>query len=134
MIHITNESIPAGIYQQLRVSAGLSPKSDKAAEIGLANTVHFTAVKDTEENYIGMGRIIGDGGTFCQVVDICVLPEWQGKGIGKMIMQDIIDFIETQLPGTCYISLLADGDAYKLYEQYGFKDTMPKSRGMFLMK
>jgi len=79
-----------------------------------------------------MGRIIGDGGCFCQVVDICVLPAYQGQSIGKMIMQNIADFIYTQLPPTCYVSLLADGEAYRLYAQYGFKETYPESRGMYL--
>lgn len=81
-----------------------------------------------------MGRIIGDGGAFCQVVDICVLPNWQGKGIGKLIMQDVISFIENKLPESCYISLLADGDASRLYEKYGFEYTFPKSKGMFIKK
>jgi len=79
-----------------------------------------------------MGRIIGDGGCFCQVVDICVLPENQGQGIGKVIMQQISNFIKTQLPKSCYVSLLADGDASHLYEKFGFKDTLPYSRGMAL--
>ena len=81
-----------------------------------------------------MGRIIGDSGCFCQVVDICVLNEYQGRGIGKMIMQEIKDFIDNELPETCYISLIADGDASYLYEKFGFKDTLPASKGMFLKR
>ena len=134
MTKVTNDKIPSGIYQKLRIETGLSSKSDRATEIALNNTLHFVCVKDSEDQYIGMGRIIGDGGAFCQVVDICVLPNWQGKGIGKLIMQDIISFIENKLPETCYISLLADGNASKLYEKYGFKETLPKSKGMFIKK
>lgn len=83
---------------------------------------------------IGMGRVIGDGGCFCQVVDICVLPEFQGKGMGKLIMENINRFIENNLPKSCYISLIADGDASFLYEKYGFRDTLPESRGMYLQR
>lgn len=81
---------------------------------------------------IGMGRVVGDGGCFCQVVDICVLPEFQGKGIGKVIMERICNFIANELPKSCYVSLIADGNASLLYEKFGFKDTMPESKGMFL--
>ncbi len=81
-----------------------------------------------------MGRLVGDGGTACQVVDIYVLSAWQDKGIGKLIMQDIMNFIENELSETCYISLIADGEASKLYEKFGFKNTLPESRGMFLKR
>jgi len=33
-----------------------------------------------------MGRVVGDGGCFHQVVDIAVLPRHQGKEVGKRIM------------------------------------------------
>lgn len=132
MIQLSNERIPNNTYRELRIQTGLSEKSIKATEIGLNNTLHSVLVKNENNECIGMGRVVGDGGCFCQVVDICVLPAWQGKGIGKLIMEDIMNFIENELPETCYISLLADGDASKLYEKYGFKDTLPKSKGMFI--
>lgn len=134
MISISNERIPNNVYQKLRIETGLSAKSDQATETGLNNTLHFVCVKDIANEYIGMGRIIGDGGCFCQVVDICVIPSWQGKGIGKLIMEDIMRFIDNKLPESCYISLIADGEAFRLYEKYGFKDTLPKSKGMFVKK
>ena len=47
---------------------------------------------------IGMGRIIGDGGCFFRVVDIAVLPEHQGKGLGKRIMKALTDHLSEQVP------------------------------------
>ena len=83
---------------------------------------------------VGMGRVIGDGGCFCQVVDICVIPGRQGKGLGKLIMKNITEFIKTSLPKSCYTSLIADGDAFYLYEKFGFQDTLPESKGMYFRK
>ena len=134
MIHLSNQRIPTSTYQQLRILSGLSPKSDQAAEIGLNHSLHCVLLKNENDLPIGMGRIIGDGGCFCQVVDICVLPEYHGKGLGKMIMQNIMDFIEKELPESCYISLLADGKAHELYAKLGFRETLPESRGMFIRK
>lgn len=130
-MEIIENNIPIEIYRELRIKAGLSSKDIEAATIGLQNSVYSVMIKK-EEAIAGMGRIIGDGGCFCQVVDICVLPEYQGQGIGKVIMQQISDFIQTKLPKSCYVSLLADGDANHLYEKFGFKDTLPHSRGMAL--
>lgn len=134
MVSLSNAPIPTAVYQTLRVESGLSAKSAEAAQIGLANTLHFTSVHDKAGHIIGMGRVIGDGGTFCQVVDICVLPPWQGQGIGRLIMADILNFIEKKLPPTCYISLIADGNADQLYAKFGFKDTLPNSKGMYFRR
>lgn len=125
------KNIPVDSYLKLRKETGLSPKTEEAAKIGLSNSVQDVLVVDPiTSEHIGMGRIIGDRGCFCQVTDICVLPAYQGKGIGKLIMQKIMEFIDTELPVSCYVSLIADGDAFFLYEKFGFKDTMPASKGM----
>lgn len=128
---ISQNIIPQNVYLHLRLRCGLSPKSDEAASIGLKNSLCCISIK-VDSQIIGMGRLIGDGGCFCQIVDICVLPEFQGKGFGKVIVGNLIRFMNNELPESCYISLIADGEASHLYEKYGFKDTLPKSRGMYL--
>ena len=130
-MEIVEDSIPIEVYQKMRVDCGLSAKTTEASTIGLNNSMYSLMIKE-EGNVIGMGRVIGDGGCFCQVVDICVIPEKQGNGIGKVIMERITNFIKTKLPKSCYTSLIADGDASYLYEKFGFKDTLPESKGMYL--
>jgi ribosomal protein S18 acetylase RimI-like enzyme len=130
-IEIIEQKIPIELYQTMRVKCGLSAKTDQACEIGLDNSLYSIMLKEGE-HVIGMRRVIGDGGCFCQVVDICVIPEKQGKGMGKLIMENIANYIKTKLPKSCYISLIADGSASFLYEKFGFKDTMPESKGMYL--
>lgn len=116
-------------YLHLRSVAGLSPFSQEAAGKGLAGTV-FSALVLFEGSTIGMGRLIGDGGCFFQVVDIAVHPEHQGRGLGKMIMKAIMGYIENELPVSAYVSLIADVPANSLYEKFGFKETAPRSLGM----
>ncbi|MUV03402.1 GNAT family N-acetyltransferase [Flavobacterium rakeshii] len=128
---VVNDTIPFEVYTELRVKCGLSAKSLQAAKTGLSNSLHCVMLVHNDQ-VIGMGRIIGDGGCFCQVVDICVDPNYQGKGLGRLIMANLTDFINNHLPDSCYVSLIADGDASYLYEKFGFKDTMPASKGMFL--
>ncbi len=81
-----------------------------------------------------MGRVIGDGGCFYQVCDIAVLPEHQGRGLGKRIMQAISDYIDSEVPESAYVSLIADGKAQDLYAQFGFVHTAPASVGMALRR
>ena len=120
-------------YCRLRELAGLSPKAREAAEVGLANTLFGVQILDGGQ-VVGMGRVIGDGGCFFQVVDIAVMPEYQGPELGKLIMREIAGYIEREVPPTAYVSLLADGEAHRLYAQFGFALTAPKSVGMALKK
>lgn len=117
-------------YCNLRIKAGLSPKSVNAAKIAMKNTWYGIHLKDKNKT-IGMGRIVGDGGCHFQIVDIAVLPEYQGEGLGKVIMESLMDYYTKNALKTSYLSLIADGDAKYLYEKFGFKPTAPKSIGMY---
>jgi GNAT superfamily N-acetyltransferase len=119
-------------YRHLRSAAGLSPKTEAAARIGLANGLYSVMVFDGERA-VGMGRVIGDGGCFFQVVDIAVLPEHQGHGLGKQIMSAIAAWLRREVPASGYVSLIADGKAHRLYALYGFQPTAPASIGMAWM-
>ncbi|MGW1988288.1 GNAT family N-acetyltransferase [Streptomyces collinus] len=116
-------------YLRLRVASGLSAKTMQAAEAGLSNTWHGVTVLYGDEP-VGMGRVIGDGGCFFQIVDICVTPEHQGRGLGKRIMAALVDELQRRAPDGAYVSLIADGDAQFLYEKFGFRQTAPASVGM----
>ena len=77
-----------------------------------------------------MGRIIGDNGCFFVVVDIAVLPEYQGRGLGKRIMAALDAWLSANVPASAYVSLAADGDAKYLYEKFGFLETTPHTVNM----
>jgi ribosomal protein S18 acetylase RimI-like enzyme len=127
-------SIPSvAVYRRLREQSGLSAMTVEAAERGLPNSL-FAVELVADGQVIGMGRVIGDGGCFYQVVDIAVLPEYQGRGLGKAIMREISGYIEREVPESGFVSLLADGKAFELYQQFGFKLSAPHSVGMMLKK
>jgi ribosomal protein S18 acetylase RimI-like enzyme len=111
---------------------GGSPCSDEAiSSAGLAGT-WYAVVAYHDDQPVGMGRVIGDGGTAFQIVDMCVQPDHQGRGLGKQIMTALMEHLRQKAPRTAYISLIADGDARHLYTRYGFTETAPDSVGMAL--
>ncbi|WP_326570172.1 GNAT family N-acetyltransferase [Actinacidiphila glaucinigra] len=129
--YILREGAPSvADYLRLRAAAGLSARTPECAATGLAGTWHAVRVFRGED-LVGMGRVIGDGGCFFQIVDICVTPEQQGRGLGKAIMGALVGELERRAPQDAYVSLIADGDARFLYEKYGFKETAPASVGMY---
>lgn len=117
-------------YCQLRIDAGLSPKSAESAAIGLPNSLFAVTVRDNQNHLLAMGRLVGDGGCFVQVCDIAVHPDHQGKGLGLRIMQELMDYVDQNLPVGAFVNLFADGTANELYKKFGFQETAPKSVGM----
>ncbi|MFI5621138.1 GNAT family N-acetyltransferase [Streptomyces sp. NPDC051567] len=116
-------------YRLLRGATGLGAKSVEGAAIGLPNSWYCVTVGHGGRT-VGMGRIIGDGGCFLQIVDICVLPDHQGHGLGKRVMAALCAELERRAPQGTYVSLIADGDARHLYAKFGFAETAPASVGM----
>ncbi|SEB25730.1 MULTISPECIES: GNAT family N-acetyltransferase [unclassified Paenibacillus] len=129
-INIEHTPPSAAEYLALRKSAGLSAMSNEGAEIGLPNSLFAVCLRE-ENEIVGMGRVIGDGGCFFQVVDIAVRPDQQGRGYGKLIMSEIMNYLREHVPARGLVSLLADVPADRLYAQFGFTYTSPKSEGMW---
>ena len=119
-------------YIRIRLAAGLSEKTKEAAEIGLKNSLFSVVVFDGSEP-VGLGRIVGDGGCFFEIVDIAVLPEHQKQGLGRRIMEALMRYIYEHAPKSAYVSLMADHGTPAFYERFGFqRSELPKSAGMYL--
>ncbi len=129
LIDLTEKPPSVEDYLRLRREGGLSAFSPDAVEIGLKGTL-FAVTLYCEGEAIGMGRIVGDGGCFVQIVDIAVDPRFRGQGLGKLMMSSLMNWAKRELPETAFLSLLADVPANKLYEQFGFTETAPASLGM----
>ncbi len=128
---LVREAVPTvEDYCQLRALAGLSAKTAEAAQRALPNTVFGVCAYQGSE-LVAMGRIIGDGGCHLQVCDIAVLPRLQGQGLGRQVMARLDAWMRANLPPSAYVSLLADGEAHRLYAQFGFAPTAPASIGMY---
>jgi len=69
-----------------------------------------------EENLVGFGRAISDGEYQAAIYDVAVLPNYQGKGIGKMIIKTIVD----NNPD-CNFILYASPGKEQFYEKENFK-------------
>ncbi|WP_311826657.1 GNAT family N-acetyltransferase [Enterococcus hulanensis] len=122
-------------YLALRKVCGLSDRGKDASKIGLSNSIHSVIIRrSADQKLVGMGRLIGDGGTAYQIVDIAVHPSEQGKGLAKNIMQLLMTHIENEVDPQAYVNLIADCPADNLYKQFGFVETTPESLGMYLKR
>ena len=118
-------------FLRLRAEAGMRPRSVKGASKGLGQEL-FSVVLRLEKSgeIVGMGRIVGDGGTIFVICDMMVIESFQKKGGGTMIMDAIMGYLLEEAPPNSYINLMADVDGF--YEKWGFEPSLPRSRGMVL--
>ena len=116
-------------FVELRLKAGMSPRDIGGARKGLFNS-NFMVIYRDGGKLIGMGRIIGDGATTFQIADMAVDPAYQGQGLGKSMMGELVKWLEVNASPGSYVSLIADGDASYLYEKFGFVPSLPLSQGM----
>ncbi len=93
-----------------------------------ARGIGFDTVKRSIEHSLCFGgfidgrqiafcRVITDGATFANLVDVFVLPEHRGQGHSKTLMQAVM--AHPDLQGLRRFTL-ATGDAHGLYAQFGF--------------
>ncbi|WP_225731014.1 MULTISPECIES: GNAT family N-acetyltransferase [unclassified Nocardia] len=85
-------------YRFLRRSVGWhSPPDDARTAAALAASLYGVVAQDCSQPSpaIGMGRIIGDG-LYGVVVDVIVLPEWQGCAVGTALVENLITWAVAQ--------------------------------------
>ena len=81
-----------------------------------------------QNQQVGYARVISDLATFAYLADVYIHPSQQGQGLGKWVMQCIMQHPDLQ---EIRRWTLATKDAHGLYEQYGFK---PLARPQRLME
>lgn len=117
------DSITPEEYMKLREAVGWGLFPLEEAEAGLSNS-YIWCLRDNEASGqpIGIGRVIWDHGYVMYIADIIVIPEYQGNGLGRVIMEHVMDFIHEQLkPGYKFmVSLCSAKGKEEFYKKFGF--------------
>lgn len=127
---IQENVLTAKDFIKLRVSAGWGELLEQQAQDTLKNSLFTIAVMD-QGQVIGMGRLVGDGVSICYVQDLVILPKYQGKGIGKLIMERLIAHTkEHGIPETnVTLGLFAAKGKEEFYQKLGFTIRPNENRG-----
>ena len=90
-------------------------------KLAMNNTLFRVSVFDGDK-VIAMARVIGDMGLCYYIKDVVVKPEYQGKGIGRILINELKKFIndngikDTQIS----VELCALPNKVPFYEKFGF--------------
>jgi predicted GNAT family N-acyltransferase len=106
-------------YIQLRDSVGWKILQYDKIKTGLDNSVYCVCAED-QDNIIGFGRIVGDGGTVFYIQDIIVKPSYQKQKIGTLIMKKLMEYIDNNCIEDAIIGLIATSELDTFYKKFGF--------------
>jgi len=76
---------------------------------------------------VGFARVVTDRATFAWLCDVFVDEEARGDGLGKWLIESILDHPELQHLRRW---ILATGDAHELYRRFGFTELQSPERWM----
>lgn len=109
-------------YNELRLCVGWRPITEGQAERGLENTTFLTAVRDGDK-IVAMGRMLFDFGYTAYLGDVIVRPEYQGQGIGRQIVERLINrTMDSAHEGERIMFILGAAKGKEIfYEKLGFK-------------
>lgn len=116
-----NAQISVKDYNEMRKAVGWKILDEKQAETGLKNSAYLVAAWD-DDKPIGMARAVSDGGYMVLIADVMVLPDYQGKGIGRKLIEKTNQWLDgLGKDGSCImVNLMATPGNEPFYEKLGF--------------
>lgn len=101
-------------------------------ELAMNHTLFRVSVWD-EERLVAMARMNGDMGLNYYIKDVVVRPEYQGRGIGRMLINELMKYINDHgVPGTdIFVELCAEPDKIPFYQRFGFNANEAQRLRMF---
>ena len=120
-LNIKHNELTAEEFILLWESVWGNGPSLEQTQLAMDHTLFRVSVFDGD-TIIAMARVIGDLGLDYYIKDVVVRPEYQGRGIGRLMISEILKFINDHgIPGTdIFVELCAMPDKIPFYEKFGF--------------
>ncbi len=133
---IQENTLTAGEFHTLFSAVGWDPPGLEQIQQALSHSLCTFAIYDNG-TVIGMARLLGDSAMSFYLKDFAILPARQSMGVGRTLMEYILNWIRSSLPHGYRASLELISAAQKepFYRKFGFEDR-PNSwdgAGMFQM-
>lgn len=102
-ITIIENDLDYETYIALRKAVGWKNFCREQVEKAINHSYYSVVIRENGDS-IAMGRIIGDG-LYFTIVDVVVHPDYQGKGLGTLIIQKLMEHIGQGIPAGGRVSI-----------------------------
>lgn len=119
-------------YYELYQSTGWDPEGRWTSTLLQDSLINswYTLSVIRDGRLAAAGRIVSDGVIQCVICDVIVRPDYQGLGIGTMVMEHLIGHCRAK--GIRWIQLSAASGKAAFYERFGFVPRAADAPGMSL--
>ena len=120
---VIQNSLTPELFLKIYSSVGWEPPCTEQVKTALAHTVTSFSAYDGALP-VGMVRIIGDSGMSFYLKDFAVVPDYQDKGVGTLLMNSVEAFIrDSIMPGWAVsLELISTKAAVSFYHRKGFEE------------
>ncbi len=99
-------------------------------KLSIENSLCF-GIYDLEGKQLGFARLATDYALFGWLMDVFILEEYRGQGLGKQLIEYVVDHpVVKKLRRVG----LATSDAHGLYRQFGFSQVLAPEKMMELLR
>lgn len=118
----TSKELDAEQITSLRSSVGWDRVRSEEKWQEILNKSSFVFTVWDDEKLVGMGRLLEDG-IMCNIYDVVVHKDYQGKGIGKMIMNNLINYTKDKNYTSINLFPQSENKDFLIpfYQKFGFK-------------
>ena len=120
-------------FSSLRRKIGWKTGDFDMVKKSLDNSLFHVVIRD-ELKLIGMARIIGDGSMYFYIQDVVVDPDYQNKGIGSLLMEQIEGYLKRYARKGATIGLLAAKGKEDFYTRFEYTQRPNDSLGHGMCK
>ena len=133
-LKVTHQKPTVSEYNELRKLAGWPTFEPDLVEEALSRSLFSVVIHDADGVIVAMGRILGDKTIYLHIQDVIVRPQFQRRGIGKLIMEELLNYVGTVGRPHTNVGLMCSKGREEFYKSFGFSERPNEKFGAGMIK
>lgn len=132
-LEIKENVLTSSIFSKLRPVEYFQEYDEADVDVALKNTLYSIIIYD-DSTPIAMGRLVGDDRIAFFIKDVVVERHYRKKGIGNLVMEQLLNYINDKGCDNAYIGLMSTPNKEHFYEKFGFEKRPNGQHGHGMIK
>ena len=107
-------------FNHLRQLAGWPTFPEEVITKAFSHVLFSVCIMAEDRSIAGMGRVLGDDAIYFHIQDVIIHPAFQRQGIGKILMDELMNYINARSVKNTMIGLMCSKGREPFYKNFGF--------------